>query len=418
MKSTSRAGCRRRAPAHPGGRRRGSVIPSIGKPGTGPGQFQDVRALAVDAAGRRLRGRLQPDRAHPGVRRHRDVPHRSGWSSDRDAIAALAATRDGQVLVVQSGEIARFDGATGRRLGKVGVRARGSTTWPRSRTAASWPTAGSSGTTGIVYFDRTGRGHAEVSDQVSQQMQQAVPEGHLAVDGTGRAWLLDGIRRLRRSWGSLRTGSSPTGSRPGNPGSSSSPASADIAADGAGRLLVTGRDARPVVEPRTASSCRACPWTARRGTSRWSTPTTAWVSTSAQKLVKLRLPGNDPPPSRRPGLRSAEVQPRRPARPDALRPPRKPGYSGGSGSRHRPSPGEWLGPRDTQAHDEERPRRSARSPCSLGLPVSAEIIEQVLVKVNGEIVTKTELETRQVAALRQRLRQNVSPDRHLSGTRS
>lgn len=39
----------------------------------------------------------------------------------------------------------------------------------------------------------------------------------------------------------------------------------------------------------------------------------------------------------------------------------------------------------------------------------AEIIEQVLVKVNGEIFTKTDLEGRQVAALRQRLRQNVNP---------
>src|SRR2546428_8886532 len=34
--------------------------------------------------------------------------------------------------------------------------------------------------------------------------------------------------------------------------------------------------------------------------------------------------------------------------------------------------------------------------------VRAEIIEQILVKVNGEIFTKTDLETRQVAALRQR----------------
>ena len=37
--------------------------------------------------------------------------------------------------------------------------------------------------------------------------------------------------------------------------------------------------------------------------------------------------------------------------------------------------------------------------------VKVEIIEQILVKVNGEIVTKTELENRQVAALRQRAQQ-------------
>jgi parvulin-like peptidyl-prolyl isomerase len=40
----------------------------------------------------------------------------------------------------------------------------------------------------------------------------------------------------------------------------------------------------------------------------------------------------------------------------------------------------------------------------------ADVIEQVLVKVNGDIITKTELEGRQVAALRQRLNQNVDPE--------
>src|SRR2546423_12841179 len=37
-----------------------------------------------------------------------------------------------------------------------------------------------------------------------------------------------------------------------------------------------------------------------------------------------------------------------------------------------------------------------------GVTVRAEIIEQILVKVNGEIFTKTDLEQLQVAALRQR----------------
>jgi parvulin-like peptidyl-prolyl isomerase len=45
-----------------------------------------------------------------------------------------------------------------------------------------------------------------------------------------------------------------------------------------------------------------------------------------------------------------------------------------------------------------------------GLPARAEIIEQVLVKVNGEIFTKTDLETRQVAALRQRNRNLTAAD--------
>ena len=36
------------------------------------------------------------------------------------------------------------------------------------------------------------------------------------------------------------------------------------------------------------------------------------------------------------------------------------------------------------------------------IPLRAEIVEQVLVKVNGEIITKTEFEARQVAELRNR----------------
>ena len=43
-------------------------------------------------------------------------------------------------------------------------------------------------------------------------------------------------------------------------------------------------------------------------------------------------------------------------------------------------------------------------------PLRAEIIEQVLVKVNGEIITKTELEGRQIAAIRQRMNQDVDPE--------
>ncbi len=42
------------------------------------------------------------------------------------------------------------------------------------------------------------------------------------------------------------------------------------------------------------------------------------------------------------------------------------------------------------------------------VPVSAEIIERVIVKVNGEIFTKTDLEARQVAALRERGGQQMS----------
>ena len=47
---------------------------------------------------------------------------------------------------------------------------------------------------------------------------------------------------------------------------------------------------------------------------------------------------------------------------------------------------------------------------ALVAPLRAEIIEQVLVKVNGDIITKTELEGRQIAAIRQRMNnQDLDP---------
>jgi parvulin-like peptidyl-prolyl isomerase len=57
--------------------------------------------------------------------------------------------------------------------------------------------------------------------------------------------------------------------------------------------------------------------------------------------------------------------------------------------------------------------RLAAAPLLLALAApligSAEIIEQVLVKVNGDIITKTELEQRQIDALRRRMNANVDP---------
>jgi peptidyl-prolyl cis-trans isomerase SurA len=43
-------------------------------------------------------------------------------------------------------------------------------------------------------------------------------------------------------------------------------------------------------------------------------------------------------------------------------------------------------------------------------PLGAEVIEQVLVKVNGDIITKTELEARQIAAIRQRIGKDIEPE--------
>lgn len=47
---------------------------------------------------------------------------------------------------------------------------------------------------------------------------------------------------------------------------------------------------------------------------------------------------------------------------------------------------------------------------ALAVPMQAEIIEQVLVKVNGDIITKTDLENRQITALREKMKAQVNPE--------
>src|SRR5215208_7708877 len=53
---------------------------------------------------------------------------------------------------------------------------------------------------------------------------------------------------------------------------------------------------------------------------------------------------------------------------------------------------------------------SARPAGSPRASSNGEIIEQVLVKVNGDIITKTDLEQRQVSAIRQRTQGKVDPE--------
>src|SRR6185436_10096360 len=52
----------------------------------------------------------------------------------------------------------------------------------------------------------------------------------------------------------------------------------------------------------------------------------------------------------------------------------------------------------------------AVSAALLIVPLRADVLEQVLVKVNGEIFTKTELEARQVQVLREKMQQKVDPE--------
>ena len=64
----------------------------------------------------------------------------------------------------------------------------------------------------------------------------------------------------------------------------------------------------------------------------------------------------------------------------------------------------------SSAHGSHKGWTTVASRRLIAVPLRAEIIEQVLVKVNGDIITKTDLEARQIAAIRQQMNSRVDAD--------
>src|ERR1051325_2306396 len=92
---------------------------AFGSVGIGPGNFKDARSIALDAEGRIYVGEYSGARVQ--------VFDPSGkfltqWSVDpKMPLRGLAADRGGTVYAVQSGNITRYEGTTGRALGNVGA---------------------------------------------------------------------------------------------------------------------------------------------------------------------------------------------------------------------------------------------------------------------------------------------------------
>jgi hypothetical protein len=291
--AATRAGAER-APAHRAAADRRAdpapekqiVLASLGAPGTGPGQFEDVRGIAVDGAGRLYAsdfirtGRIQVFDA--------EGTFLAQWLvSEHYPVSGLAATRDAALYVVQRGEITKYDGSTGKRLSKVAY-ARG------FHDVAVLPDGGFvaygwfAGQDRLVSFDANGRVTRQVSGVLGSQMNEVLLDGQVAVDGQGRTWVLTGLETptiLQFSRAGTLAGRIPSGTaRP-----QQFSGSAEIAVDPAGRLLVTGREGVQVWSTE-GRHLETLPVDGQPRDLAIAGASAAWVSTSTQKLVKLALP--------------------------------------------------------------------------------------------------------------------------------
>ena len=157
------------------------VVRAFGDEGTGPGRFEDGRALALDH-----QGHLYVAEYSGGRIQRFDTTGKflSQWIANPDMpLPALVAGRDGIVYVVQRGNIDRYQGATGEKLEPVSL--------PRNiRVSTAYSmldgglliVTGSGRTEQIIRLDAQGR------EQVSFEIEAMNVE--VAADGLGYIYAL------------------------------------------------------------------------------------------------------------------------------------------------------------------------------------------------------------------------------------
>src|SRR5919107_5064429 len=158
---------------------------AFGAEGIGPGNFKDARSVAVDAQGRIYVGEYTGGRVQVFDSEGKFVTQ---WSVDpKMPLRGLAADRGGMVYVVQRGEITRYEGATGQRLGSVGA---GGGRFDDVAVAADGGLVAfaQDPRDNIVRIDRSGQATKIVRQAVSGETDRAELDIREAVDGLGNMY--------------------------------------------------------------------------------------------------------------------------------------------------------------------------------------------------------------------------------------
>jgi LSD1 subclass zinc finger protein len=156
---------------------------TFGTEGIGPGQFKDVRTVAVDGEGHIYAadytgGRVQVFDA--------DGKFLTQWMVDpKMPLLKLAADRKGTVYIVQSGDINRYEGMTGTPLGKVAVGGRG---FDDVITTADGGLVAVQDSEDLVRFNAAGQVVSIIKDSVSGQSGDSELDAKVAADGLGNLY--------------------------------------------------------------------------------------------------------------------------------------------------------------------------------------------------------------------------------------
>ncbi|HEV2825989.1 MAG TPA: hypothetical protein VGW76_00185 [Pyrinomonadaceae bacterium] len=207
----------------------------FGSEGIGPGMFTDARSIAVDGSGKIYVGEYSGGRVQVFDGEGKFITQ---WTVDRKMpLRALAADRNGVVYVVQSGNISRHEGATGKPLGQlaygdgwgfddVKVAADGGlvAAWYKNRDD-------------IVRFNADGQVVRTIRAAISSITESSELDTRVTVDGLGNIYALGSFSNAIFKFSPDGKFTTRFGSDGDQPGQFRAPSA--IAVDGKGRVYVS-----------------------------------------------------------------------------------------------------------------------------------------------------------------------------------
>lgn len=160
----------------------------FGSEGTGPGFFNDSRSIALDGEGRIYVGDYTGGRVQVFDATGKFITQ---WMCDpKMPLRALAADRRGNVYVVQSGLIQRYEGATGKQLGKLQYAGGWGFDDVTPTADGGLVTAWYKASDDIVRFNSDGAVTKVMRAAISGQTDSSELDMRVAVDGLGNIYAL------------------------------------------------------------------------------------------------------------------------------------------------------------------------------------------------------------------------------------
>ncbi len=210
---------------------------SFGGEGTGPGLFTDPRAIAVDPASGSIYvadyqgGRVQAFDASGKFVTQWQV------GDKKTIIRSMTADHKGNVFVVSTQVIYRYNGETGEELGQIKANASVGYRYDSITAAADGTLYAISGGETIVHLDINGKVLSTIPDAISSITDDSELDSKIAVDGEGNIYVLGTFNDAVFKFGPKGKYINKFGGDGDKPGQFRAPSA--IAVDGQGNIFVS-----------------------------------------------------------------------------------------------------------------------------------------------------------------------------------